>query len=238
MCFSSLDYDIINSTRRVIVIFKQMYVHNGIKFERLTIRNYSRTDIEGLLSLQKECFPPPFPQELLWSEEQLASHINTFPEGALCALVNGEIVGSVTSLIVHFDPDAPEHTWAETTDNGYITCHDPQANTLYIVDISVSPHYRKLGIGKWLMNTMYELAVEKRMERLLGGGRIPFYHKYAHEISASQYVEDVIEGKKIDPVLSFLLHCGRSPLCIVSNYLDDEESLNYGVLMEWKNPFL
>lgn len=87
------------------------------------------------------------------------------------------------------------------------------------------------------MNTMYELTVDKRLERLLGGGRIPLYHKYAHEISAVQYVEDVMEGRKNDPVLSFLLRCGRTPIRVVSNYVEDKESLNYGVLMEWKNPF-
>ncbi|MCY9376212.1 GNAT family N-acetyltransferase [Bacillus sp. T17B1] len=220
-----------------MIIRKQMYVHNGRKFEALTIRNYTETDIKGLISLQRECFPPPFPQELLWSEEQLYSHIKTFPEGALCALVNGRIVGSMTALIIHFDPGSPDHTWAQATDNGSIKNHDPHGNTLYVVDISVSPHYRALGIGKWLMNTMYELTVDKRLERLLGGGRIPFYHKYSHEISAVQYVEDVMEGKKKDPVLCFLLHCGRSPIRVVSNYLDDKESLNFGVLMEWKNPF-
>ncbi|GFM13201.1 acetyltransferase [Bacillus sp. FW1] len=67
-----------------MIILKQIYVHNGRKFEALTIRNYNETDIKGLISLQRECFPPPFPQELLWSESQLDSHIKTFPEGALC----------------------------------------------------------------------------------------------------------------------------------------------------------
>ncbi|MGG0944083.1 GNAT family N-acetyltransferase [Bacillus subtilis] len=220
-----------------MIILKQMYVHDGRKFEALTIRNYTETDIERLISLQKECFPPPFPQELLWSEDQLDSHIKTFPEGALCALINGRIIGSMTALIVQFEPESPDHTWGQATDNGSIKNHEPHGNTLYVVDISVSPHYRKLGIGKWLMNTMYELTVDKRLERLLGGGRIPLYHKYAHEISAVQYVEDVMEGRKNDPVLSFLLRCGRSPIRVVSNYVEDKESLNYGVLMEWKNPF-
>lgn len=45
-----------------MIILKQMYVHDGRKFEALTIRNYTETDIERLISLQKECFPPPFPR--------------------------------------------------------------------------------------------------------------------------------------------------------------------------------
>lgn len=74
----------------------------------------------------------------------------------------------MTALIVQFEPESPDHTWAQATDNGSIKNHEPHGNTLYVVDISVSPHYRKLGIGKWLMNTMYELTVDKRLERLLG----------------------------------------------------------------------
>ncbi len=91
------------------------------------------------------------------------------------------------------------------TDSGSIKNHDPHGNPLYVVDISVSPQYRKLGIGKWLMNTMYELTVDKRLERLLGGGRIPFYHKYAHEISAVRYVEDVMDAGKKALCCSFSL---------------------------------
>lgn len=82
------------------------------------------------------------------------------------------------------------------------------------------------------MNTMYELTVDKRLRRLLGGGRIPFYHKYAHEISAVRYVEDVMDAGKKGTVLSFLPHCGRSPIRVVGNYLEDKESLNFGVLMK------
>lgn len=62
-------------------------------------------------------------------------------------------------------------------------------------------------------------------------------YKYADEMSAEQYVDAVVSGNLKDPVISFLLRCGRTPLGIVANYLEDEESRNYAVLMEWKNPF-
>ncbi|MCY8032341.1 GNAT family N-acetyltransferase [Bacillus sonorensis] len=219
------------------MIRKQIYVDAGASYQKVEIRNYSYEDIPALISLQKECFPPPFPEELLWNEKQLRSHVDVFQEGALCAVAAGRIIGSMTGLIVHFDPDHPRHKWEEATDHGYIRNHVSRGNSLYVVDISVSPSYRKLGIGKWLMQTMYELTVFKGLERLLGGGRIPHYHQSAESLSPEQYVQAVLDGKKRDPVLSFLLHCGRSPLCIIPDYLDDEESLGHAVLMEWKNPF-
>ncbi|QHZ46581.1 GNAT family N-acetyltransferase [Bacillus sp. NSP9.1] len=189
------------------------------------------------MSLQRECFPAPFPADLLWNGKQLRSHIDIFPEGAVCAVAEGRLIGSMTGLIIDFDPSRPHHNWDEVTDSGYIRTHQNNGNSLYVVDISVSPDHRKLGIGKWLMQTMYELTVDKGLERLLGGGRIPHYHKSAEQLSPEQYVQAVLRGEKRDPVLSFLLQCGRSPLCVIPDYLEDEESLHYGVLMEWKNPF-
>jgi len=84
-----------------------------------------------------------FPSELWWNEEQLLNHVTIFPEGALCAEVDGRPVGSVTGLIVRMDGADLSHSWAEVTDNGYIRNHDPNGNTLYIVDIAVHPACRK-----------------------------------------------------------------------------------------------
>ncbi|MBP1079810.1 ribosomal protein S18 acetylase RimI-like enzyme [Bacillus capparidis] len=149
-------------------MIKELFVKSENGYEKMIIRNYDYS--AALQSLQQTCFPPPFPEELLWSKEQLDSHVRHFNEGAMCAEINGRLVGSMTSLIVAFDPSKPGHTWEEVTDNGFIRTHNENGNTLYIADISVDPEYRKLGIGKWLMQTMYELVVHRRLERLLGGG--------------------------------------------------------------------
>jgi hypothetical protein len=84
---------------------------------------------------------------------------------------------------------------------------------------------------------MYERVIEDRLERVLGGGRMSGYHRHADVLSPESYVEAVVAGVVRDPVISFLLRCGRTPVALVPNYLEDEESLNYGLLMEWRNPF-
>lgn len=201
------------------------------------IRNYTEADFDELIEIQAECFPPPFSQELWWNREQLQNHVDLFPEGALCIELAGELAGSLTGLRVDFDPLHPDHTWEEITDGGYIRNHDPKGNTLYIVDISVRPKYRKLGLGKLMMQSMSYIVVEQKLDRLLGGGRMPGYHRYAREMSPEQYVETVLTGELNDPVITFLLKCGRKPVAVLENYLEDKESLNYGTLMEWKNPF-
>ncbi|MDW7674351.1 MAG: GNAT family N-acetyltransferase [Bacillota bacterium] len=215
---------------------KRLLLNNGGKNSAIQIRNYTKEDIPGLIEIQQESFPPPFSSELWWNEEQLTNHINIFPEGALCVEVDGELAGSITGLKVNFDTAKPNHRWEEITDNGYITNHDPNGNTLYVVDICIRPTYRRLDLGKWLMQSMYEVVVHQGLERLLGGGRMPGYHKHADAMTPEEYVERVVQGQLKDPVITFLLRCGRTPLELVDNYLEDEESHNYGLLMEWRNP--
>lgn len=216
---------------------KENFAFDGGKPIPVVIRNYTVHDFEGMIKLQAECFPPPFPPELWWNEEQLRNHVTLFPEGAICVEIDGEIVGSMTALCVNFDPAHPNHSWEEMTDNGYIRNHDPNGNTLYVVDICISPRFRKLKLGQQMMQAMYQTVIELKLDRLVGGGRIPGYHQYADRLTAEQYVQAVLHGDLYDPVVTFLLRCGRMPLALVDQYLEDEESHNYALLMEWKNPF-
>ncbi|WP_409342967.1 GNAT family N-acetyltransferase [Paenibacillus sp. MBLB4367] len=202
------------------------------------VRRYRENDFDELIGIQSECFPPPFPSELWWNKEQLGNHVRLFPEGALCVEVDGTLAGSITGLLVDFNPSDPNHAWADVTDNGYIRTHRPDGDTLYIVDISVRPSFRKWGLGKHLMQSMYELVIERRLARLLGGGRMSGYHRVAEQMTAEQYLQKVAAGELKDPVITFLLRCGRTPLGVVEGYLDDEESRNYAALMEWRNPFM
>ncbi|MGN7456916.1 GNAT family N-acetyltransferase [Paenibacillus pasadenensis] len=215
---------------------KTLYVLHEGKPVETAIRRYRLEDAEGLIEAQRLSFPPPYPQELLWTRPQLAEHVRRFPEGALCAEVGGVIVGSMTGMRLH--AASGEHrSWAEATGDGSLSTHEPDGETLYVVDICVVPEYRKSGIGRWLMQTMCETVVHLGLERLLGGGRLPGYHRHAAEMSAEAYVDAVLRGELQDPVMSFLLRCGRTPAGVAANYLDDEESCGYAAMMEWRNPF-
>ncbi|GGB48249.1 GNAT family N-acetyltransferase [Fictibacillus barbaricus] len=217
---------------------KEQYLYANGKHLKAVIRNYNKDDFMELISIQKESFPPPFPSDLWWNENQLSNHTSLFPEGALCVEIDGILAGSVTGLIVNFDLEHPDHSWEEITDNGYIKNHDRDGDTLYIVDICVRPSYRKLDLGKLLMQSMYETVVHLKLSRLLGGGRMPGFYKHAQDLTPEEYIEKVVSGELRDPVISFLLRCGRTPLVLVPDYLVDDESCNYALLMEWRNPFL
>jgi hypothetical protein len=67
---------------------------------------------------------------------------------------------------------------------------------------------------------------------------MPGYHLMAARMPAEAYLAGVVAGTWSDPVITFLLRCGRVPVGVVADYLEDEESGNYAALMEWRNPFL
>ena len=78
------------------------------------------------------------------------------------------------------------------------------------------------GLGKALMNSMYDLVIHLELDRLLGGGRMPGYHSQAKEMTVEQYLQAVVKGDLKDPVITLLLRCGRTPLAVVPNYLEGE----------------
>ncbi|MFU8794698.1 MAG: GNAT family N-acetyltransferase [Dethiobacteria bacterium] len=200
--------------------------------KKIVIRQAEDKDIEAIVDLTKICFPKMDP----WTREHLESHIKIFPEGQLCVEYDGQIIGSSSSLIVDFNEYEDRHTFDEITDDGYITNHDPEGKHLYGISIMVHPDFRRLHIGSRIYEARKELCQRLNLKSFLVGGRIPHYHKYAEEMSATEYVQQVIQQKIYDPVLSFQLLNDFKLKWVNPHYLsDDKASLSYAVLLEWSN---
>ncbi len=67
---------------------------------------------------------------------------------------------------------------------------------------------------------------------------MPGYHHHAQHMRPEEYLDAVVQGKLKDPVITFMMRCGRVPIGVVPDYLEDEEFCNYAALMAWRNPFL
>jgi len=203
----------------------------------IKIRQAKIEDIPQILQVEKAA----------WGEERAAtfemfeSRIKTFPQGNLVALVDNKIVGVVSTQIMNYDLEKNAFTWYEATDNGYIKkTHNQKGDTLYGVDLSVHPLYQNKGIGTKLMVSVGKLIVKYNLKRGLLGARVPHYYKYADKIKIEDYVK--INDKKRadippDPELVFYQRLGLKIVKIIPNYFKDPESLNYGVLLVWDNPF-
>jgi hypothetical protein len=65
---------------------------------KIAVRNTRREEFEGIATLSREVYAESVP----WSELQLSSHLEVFPQGQFVAVETGteRIVGMAASLIV------------------------------------------------------------------------------------------------------------------------------------------
>ena len=195
-------------------------------------RNATPDDFEGIIKLSEICFKGTEP----WSMDMLRSQYMIFPDGMQIIEYEGEIVGSATSLIINFDEYDDDHTWKEICENGFITNHDPEGDTLYGIEAMVHPEFQGLKIGRRLYEMRRDLCVNSNLKHILIGGRIPNYHLYSEEFGVRAYIKRVLEKKIKDPVLTFQLSHGFTIERIIKDYLpEDKESEGYAVLLEWNN---
>ncbi|SHK02440.1 Predicted amidohydrolase [Rubritalea squalenifaciens DSM 18772] len=203
----------------------------------LKVRNAREDDIPRLIEVYARAFPGLIETDELWQPDQLQSHIEIFPEGQFVAELDGNIVGAASSLIVNLgkDPLRP-HTYYGITDDGYFYNHDYQGDTLYGADVYVDPKVQRAGIGNALYSRRRDLCRKLNLRRILSGGRLWNYEKYAAEFSPQEYVARVQAGEIHDQVLTFQLNQGFVVRAVMPNYIRDKRSQDHASLIEWLNP--
>jgi ribosomal protein S18 acetylase RimI-like enzyme len=205
-------------------------------FKKIRIRKANIEDIPQILAVEEEAWPVG----LRATEEMYRARIETFPKGTLVAEIEGKIQGVVVTQIVNFGSiiNNKTLTWAQVTDNGFIKkTHDPTGDTLYGVNLSVS-RYALFGVSSRLIEATGKLVVSLNLKRGVLGARIPKYYRYADKMTAEDYVKTAFSGKPLDPELAFYLRNGLEIVRLIPNYMpNDYESLGYGVLLKWENPF-
>jgi ribosomal protein S18 acetylase RimI-like enzyme len=202
----------------------------------IIIRKIVPNDITQIIELQKRSFPLMAKDGLIWGKYHLRNHIKVFPEGQLCAEIDGKVVASSSSLVISLIPNYREHTWAEATAYGMFTNHTLKGDTLYGADISTHPDFRSSGIATMLYNARKELVRRFNLRRMIAGGRLYNYCECAEEMTAREYAEKVVKGELKDLVLSFQLNNGFRFIKVMPNYMRDSRSLNYASFIEWLNP--
>jgi len=198
----------------------------------LKVRSLKIKDYEALIALQLKCFPGM----KHWSREQIESQIKHFRKGQIVVEFKKKIIGSSSSLVIDFDEYQDSHSWKDISEGGMITNHDDEGDTLYGIEVMVDPEFRSMKIGRRLYEARKKLAKEMNLKRIIIGGRVPNYHKYANKLTIHQYVEQVMSKRIDDPVLTFQLANGFVLKRIITDYLKpDEESKGYAILLEWIN---
>jgi predicted amidohydrolase/ribosomal protein S18 acetylase RimI-like enzyme len=199
---------------------------------RIEVRRLRIEDFDALIAMQEQCFPGMKP----WTRDQIQCQIATFPEGQLCVEVEGKLAASSSSLILEYDPNLAWHNWKAIADGGYIRNHNPRGDTLYGIEIMVDPEFRGMKLSRRLYDARKDLCRERNLARIIIGGRIPGFGAHADEMSAREYVENVIDKTLYDPVLTAQLANGFSLQGLIPDYMpSDTDSRGYATFCEWVN---
>jgi predicted amidohydrolase/ribosomal protein S18 acetylase RimI-like enzyme len=171
-----------------------------------------------------------------WLEQHIQDLLDVFPDGQLCVVYDGNVVGCALSLIIDYKKMGDNHTYAQITGNYTFSTHDPDGDILYGIDVFIHPDYRGLRLGRRLYDARKELCENLSLRAILFGGRIPNYSKYSDELKPKEYIQKVKQKEIHDPVLNFQLSNDFHVRKILTNYLKgDESSMEYATLMEWIN---
>lgn len=198
----------------------------------IQVRPMTLDDYDALVAMQLQCFPGMKP----WQREHIESQLAVFPDGQLVVEYDGELVASASSLVVTFDDYEAWHDWSVIADSGFIRNHDAEGDTLYGIEIMVHPEYRGLKLARRLYDARKELARRHNLRRIIIGGRIPNYHKHAAELSAREYVDQVLDRNLFDPVLTTQLSNGFRLERLIPDYFPaDDDSRGYATFLEWAN---
>lgn len=170
--------------------------------------------------------------------ENIKNRIEVFPDGNVIAEKNNKIIGYVSGVIISEKTAEKSKTWYEYTDNGNIKkVFDKNGKLLFGISLTVSNEVRNSGIGSNLLLQIARMAIENNLKAGILGGRIPWYYK-KKDLQVEEYIKLKNESQELfDPELRLYTRMGLKVIKVQKDYFKDPESLNYGVILEWKNPF-
>lgn len=199
---------------------------------KLRVRQMTNHDFDAILNLQQKCFPG-MPA---WTEAQVRSQQEIFPEGQLVVTMDGEVVASSSSLLLDYDDNLEWHDWKKTADSGFIRNHRPSGDTMYGIEMMVDPEYRGMRLSRRLYDARKNYCRVNGIRRIIIGGRLPGYHKHADKLEPTEYIDRVVSKALYDQVLTAQLANGFALQGLIPDYLpSDRESCGYATFLEWKN---
>ena len=192
-----------------------------------------------LADLQKIIFPTLNEAEL-FSAANYKKHIEIFPDGQYMAIVrhpkHGDMaVGACSAIRTTFDFDHIQHKFADLTDNGWLSTHNPHGDWLYGIDMSVHPKFRRRGIASKLYRVRSNITKRLNLRGEIAGGMMPGYDRHRHKPTIEEYVDLVSHGKLTDPTLTAQLRQGFKVRGILYDHITDPRSDNCAALIVREN---
>lgn len=180
-----------------------------------------------------------YPHDTPYTAEELAAHHAVYPQGQFVAehAPTGKAVGVHFTLRLRMADYHVDDPWDLLTAHGTFADHDPVGPTLYGADVFVSPEHQHHGLAHALTDATRGLVMAENLWRMVGGSRLPGYGAVADVVLAAEYVREVVDGRRVDPVLSAHLKDGWKVVKPIFGYLQhDQESANWAAVIQWVNP--
>jgi GNAT superfamily N-acetyltransferase len=180
--------------------------------------------------LQAIVFPTLSKDELI-TEEKYKKHLEIFPEGQFVVLDGDKVIASSTTLRQNYHKGP--HTFLEISDNLWLGTHDPNADWIYGLDMSVHPHYQGKGIGREIYNARQNLAKRLGCKGQMTAGMPIDFDKVKDQMTILEYCNKLMKGEIIDSTVTAQSKCGFILVEPLFEYLDDSRSGNCAILMFW-----
>lgn len=208
----------------------------GSRNSQLTVRLARHSDVAQIVTLSDKVYEPE--GMLGCSSGSVHGQINNFPEGQFVVCLDERVIGYCATFRIRGEIALKPHTWESITGNGYASRHDPQGEWLYGMEVYVDPDYRGYRIGQRLYNARKRLCQDLGLRGIVFGGRLPTLARRMSQVeSVEAYVEQIVQKRRRDPVLSFQLRNGFEVIGVLPRYLpSDRASLGYAVHLIWRNP--
>lgn len=191
---------------------------------------------EGFISVNKAAWPPPVPERYLWTKEKVDAQIRNCPHLLFCAMIDNTIIGTLS--MIHIDEKEAKNTtdWEKISGFGTLSTHQNDGDCAFGLDLSVNPNAQGIGAGDRLIRAgLLISAIHANKKGVFLGSRVPRFYKWAKKMSIEDYVFGK-NGKTLDPEIRLYQKEGFQIVKIVPGYMEDPNSLDYGVLMFYPNP--
>jgi GNAT superfamily N-acetyltransferase len=180
-------------------------------------------------------YPELLADGIVFDAAQLAAHQAVFPAGQIVVEDDGVIVGAIATLTVPSERALQDHTWVDVTSHGTFAAHVPSGDALYLADVYSDPAHRGQGVGSALYEALFTLCRNKRLARVVAGGRLWGYHEVADRMTPDAYVAEVVAGERRDRVLTPQLRAGFAVEGVLARYLEDWRSHDFASHLVWTN---
>lgn len=192
-------------------------------------------DLDAIMLVEQD-----WPDYQRASRAKMLARLEKFPDGFWVLDRGGEVVGTLTSCPIRYDPGADDQvkTWDDVTNHGYL--HDIDLNTanaLYLVSGSLRKHARGELTYTMFIDPPVALARRLGLRYVLTGARIPGYDAYCRrfgDIDARDYAFRTINGCLVDPFLEMYRGLGFTVPDrnhIIEDFYPDETSRDYGAIV-------